>query len=238
MKKKHEILRRYFREYLLTRCKYPKQEKFRLAVVDGFSGAGLYECGNFGSPLIFIDGLLKAAIEINTERENQDLKPILIECLLVFNDRDPKVIGQLKQNIAPLLLQVEAFEHLQIETNFHSSIFETVYPQIKQRLLAARCRNVFFNLDQCGYSHVTSDIIRNIVSSWNSAEILLTFLIESLLTFLSPNNNTNGVPLEPEMSNKINELLRDKEQLIGKKRMAGRSRNDCFFHSKKLLYLR
>ena len=30
-KKKHQILREYFREYLITRCKLPQQEKFRLA---------------------------------------------------------------------------------------------------------------------------------------------------------------------------------------------------------------
>ncbi|MET0001348.1 MAG: three-Cys-motif partner protein TcmP [Candidatus Thiodiazotropha lotti] len=216
-KKKHEILRRYFREYLLTRCKIPQQEKFRLAIVDGFSGAGTYECGSFGSPLIFVDVLQKTTIEINFERENKGLKPILIECLLVLNDCDPNVIEKLKQNLAPILLEVDSFEYLHIETNFHSSSFESAYKIIKHRLLAARCRNVFFNLDQCGYSHVTSDILRDIISSWNSAEILLTFLIESMLTFLSPDNNANGVPLEPLMDRKINHLLKDRDQIIGKK---------------------
>ncbi|MCG7968868.1 MAG: three-Cys-motif partner protein TcmP [Candidatus Thiodiazotropha endolucinida] len=216
-KKKHEILRRYFREYLLTRCKIPQQEKFRLAIVDGFSGAGAYECGSFGSPLIFADVLQKTTVEINLEREKKGLKPILIECLLVFNDCDPNVIEKLKQNLAPILLEVESFKYLHIETNFHSSSFENVYKIIKHRLLAARCRNVFFNLDQCGYSHVTSDILRDIISSWNSAEILLTFLIESMLTFLSPDNSANGVPLEPLMGKKINQLLKDRDQIIGKK---------------------
>jgi three-Cys-motif partner protein len=56
-KKKHSILREYFRQYLIIRCQLPQQEKFRLAIVDGFSGAGLYKCGNFGSPLIFVDVL-------------------------------------------------------------------------------------------------------------------------------------------------------------------------------------
>ena len=43
--KKHTILREYFRQYLITRCKTPKREKLRLIIVDGFSGAGLYICG-------------------------------------------------------------------------------------------------------------------------------------------------------------------------------------------------
>ncbi|MCU7804153.1 MAG: three-Cys-motif partner protein TcmP [Candidatus Thiodiazotropha sp. (ex Lucinoma borealis)] len=216
-RKKHEILKRYFREYLLTRCKMPQQEKFRIAIVDGFCGAGLYECGSPGSPLLFVDGLLRAAIEINIDRHKQGMKPIVIEGLLIFNDSEPSVIELLKKNLVPYLLEVEAFDHLQIEINFYTDEFESIYLQIKQRLLAARCRNVFFNLDQCGYSKVTSSILRDIISSWNSAEILFTFMIESMLTFLSPNKSTNNVPLEPAMREKINSLLKDRDNLIGKK---------------------
>jgi three-Cys-motif partner protein len=216
-KKKHEILSRYFREYLLTRCKMPQQEKFRLAIVDGFSGAGSYQCGGYGSPLIFIDSLLKAAIEINIDRENQGMKPIVIEALLVFNDHDENVIEQLKQNLIPLLLNVESCQHLFIDTEYYSSKFESVYPQIKHRLQTARCRNVFFNLDQCGYSNVTSPIIRDILSSWNSAEVLLTFMIQSLLAFLSPDGKSSGVPMEAEMKAKIDMLLKSEGVMIGKR---------------------
>jgi three-Cys-motif partner protein len=67
-KKKHDVLRRYFRQYLIIRCQLPQQEKFRLAIVDGFSGAELYKCGNFGSPLIFVDVLINTANEINLNR--------------------------------------------------------------------------------------------------------------------------------------------------------------------------
>lgn len=44
-KKKHTILREYFRQYLITRCKIPKREKLPLIIVDGFSGARIYTCG-------------------------------------------------------------------------------------------------------------------------------------------------------------------------------------------------
>ncbi|MCG7977953.1 MAG: three-Cys-motif partner protein TcmP [Candidatus Thiodiazotropha endolucinida] len=216
-RKKHEILKRYFREYLLTRCKMPQQEKFRIAIVDGFCGGGLYECGSPGSPLLFIEGLLQAAIEINTERHQQGMKPIVIEGLLIFNDSKPSVIELLQKNLIPCLLEVEAFEHLQIEINFYTDKFEAIYPQIKQRLIAARCRNVFFNLDQCGYSKVTSSILRDIISSWNSAEILFTFMIESMLAFLSPDKSTNSVPIEPVMKKRIDGLLKNRDNLIGKK---------------------
>ncbi|MDP6690957.1 MAG: three-Cys-motif partner protein TcmP, partial [Alphaproteobacteria bacterium] len=54
---KHKILKEYFRQYLITRCQLPQQEKFRLAIIDGFAGAGIYNCGSFGSPLIILETL-------------------------------------------------------------------------------------------------------------------------------------------------------------------------------------
>src|SRR5579871_3990527 len=54
-KRKHKILREYFSRYLSVRCQLPQQERFRLAVVEGFAGAGRYSCGTSGSPLIFVE---------------------------------------------------------------------------------------------------------------------------------------------------------------------------------------
>ena len=39
-KRKHKILREYVFDYLTVRCKLPQQERFRLAIVDGFAGGG------------------------------------------------------------------------------------------------------------------------------------------------------------------------------------------------------
>src|SRR3546814_19816721 len=61
-RRKHKILREYFSEYLTVRCRLPQQERFRLAIVDGFEGGGRYQCGAAGSPLIFVEEL-KQAIE-------------------------------------------------------------------------------------------------------------------------------------------------------------------------------
>jgi three-Cys-motif partner protein len=41
-RRKHKILSEYFFRYITVRCQIPQQRKFRLAVVDGFSGAGRY----------------------------------------------------------------------------------------------------------------------------------------------------------------------------------------------------
>ncbi len=222
-KKKHSILKEYFRQYLITRCQLPQQEKFRLAVIDGFSGAGLYKCGAYGSPLIFVDVLDSTTQEINLRRINQGMKPIQIECLLVLNDEIEAVTDQLRQTISPLLAGVaETSKNLHIETQFYSKSFENLYPEIKQRIFAARCSNVLFNLDQCGYSHVSPETIRDIIGSWRSAEVILTFMISSLLAYLSPNKDNSGVPLDPETRSQIDVLIQD-EALLNKPDWLGRA---------------
>lgn len=232
-KKKHAILRKYFRQYLITRCQLPQQEKFRLAIVDGFSGAGLYKCGSYGSPLIFVEVLIETSNEINSYRVSQGMRPIQIECLLLLNDADKSAVAMLRQNIVPLLVEAkDNNQNLHIQPEFFNGLFEKVYPEVKQRLLSAKCRNVLFNLDQCGYSHVTTTIIRDVISSWPSAEVLLTFMIDSMLAYLSPQKETSAVPLEPEVRQKIDALLNDVDNLLGKKEWLGEAEKIAYTHLK------
>ena len=37
--RKHKVLREYFSDYLTIRCQRPNQERFRMAIIDGFCGA-------------------------------------------------------------------------------------------------------------------------------------------------------------------------------------------------------
>lgn len=230
-KKKHTILSEYFSEYLRIRCQFPQQRKFRLAIVDGFSGAGLYKGGEYGSPLIFIDALARIAKEINTYRLSQGHPLLSIECLIIFNDYDPNAIQKLKENAAPMLAGIkEAEQHLTIHQEFLNEKFENAYSGIKERILGTKCHNVFFNLDQCGYSQVTAQVVRDITSTWRSAEILLTFMIKSFLAYLSPNRDNKGAALEPEVQEKINAIL-DKE-VLNKKEWLGEAEKIAFSYLK------
>lgn len=218
---------------MIIRCQLPQQEKFRLAIIDGFSGGGLYECGSFGSPLIFVDVLINTVNEINISRANRGIRPIQIECLLLLNDKDSSAIAQLKENISPLLAAAkENNKNVFIKSEFFSSPFGEIYPQIKERLKSAKCRNVLFNLDQYSYSHVTSSVIRDIISSWPSAEVLLTFMIGSMLAFLSPDKQKSGSPIDPEMRDIIDRLQDDSSELLGKRQWLGKAEKIAFNHLK------
>lgn len=191
-RQKHKILKEYFFQYLTVRCQIPQQAKFRLAVIDGFSGGGRYQCGSAGSPVIFIEELKHALKFININRASQGLGLVALECLLILNDADKDVTELLKENLVPLLAEINASGvELKIQTEYFSEPFEQVYPKIKELLSKYRYRNVLFNLDQCGHSHVERKTILDITRSYPSAEIFYTFAIEALVSFLRKS--------EPEM---------------------------------------
>lgn len=184
-RRKHKIVREYFARYLQVRCQLPQQARFRVAIVDGFSGAGVYRCGASGSPLIFIEELQRATEAFNIRRAAEGMSPLDIECLLIFNDFDPDAIAILKDRVASLVAAAkEQTPRLHLKIEYFNDKFEAIYPEIKQLIGRARCRNVIFNLDQCGTSHVEQQTIIDICTSFTSAEIFYTFMITSLLAFL------------------------------------------------------
>lgn len=184
-RRKHKILREYFQRYLIVRCQVPQQSRFRLAIVDGFAGGGRYKCGAPGSPIIFLEEL-KAALEaVNIQRGTQGLGMIEIECLLVLNDASPDALEVLRGNLAPVLAEIaETSQRLHIRVEYLNSGFEAAFPGVRNLLAAGRFRNVVFNLDQCGHSHVDRQTLIEIMRTYPSVEIFYTFAIEALLAFL------------------------------------------------------
>lgn len=190
-RRKHKILREYFSEYLTVRCRLPKQERFRLAIIDGFAGGGRYQCGTAGSPLIFVEELKRAIETVNVQRAAQGLGLIEIECLLILNDQNRDAIEALKGNVAPLQAEiVENVPKLHLHITYLTEAFEVVYPQLKALLDQGRYRNVLFNLDQCGHSHVQRQTLLDIMRSYHSVEIFYTFAIEALVSFLQKSDPT------------------------------------------------
>lgn len=184
-RRKHKILREYFRRYISTRCQLPQQSKFRLVVVDGFSGAGRYACGSGGSPIIFIEELRATLAAMNIRRAAEGLAKLEIQCLAIFNDADKGALESLKANCAPLIAAIkDELPDLHLEARYLNNAFEASYPEIKNLIAQGRFRNVLFNLDQCGHSQVSHDTVRDIMQLTASAEIFYTFAIQALLAFL------------------------------------------------------
>ena len=188
-KRKLKILEDYLFNYLTIRCQLPQRQKFRLAIVDGFAGGGRYRCGSAGSPIIFIQGLMRALTKINIDRVVQGLGEIELECLLILNDQDADVVELLKTNCAPLLADIKTQSpKLHVQPLFMAETFETAYPEIKALIQQGRYRSVLFNLDQCGVSQIKLEIVLDIMNVSPSVEIFYTFMVKSLLAYLSKNN--------------------------------------------------
>lgn len=186
---KLRILRQYAREYISVRCQIPHQSKFRLAIIDGFCGAGRYKGGEAGSPIVFLEEVIRAARDLNTRRKAEGFSKLQIDCLLIFNDVEKEVIELLKANVAPLQQEAASLgELLHIEIVFKVGEFEKQYPDIREMIWTKSFTNVMFVLDQCGHAQVPVDILRDIVDSFNKVEMFYNFSITSFLAYLSKKN--------------------------------------------------
>ena len=58
-------------------------------------------------------------------------------------------------------------------------------PTFQAAIESKRCRNIVYNLDQCGYSQVDRDTITRLLASEKSVELFYTYSIQSLLTYLN-----------------------------------------------------
>lgn len=192
-RRKHKVLRDYFSQYIAVRCQLPQMERFRLAVVDGFSGGGRYKGGEPGSPVILIEELRAAFDAVNTHRKTQGLGEVEIECLFVFNDESQAAIELLKTHVAPLLAEIRSSRpklHLRVE--YFTDTFERSYPAMKALVERGRFRSALFNLDQCGHAHVDRRTLVDIMRSFPSPEIFYTFAIEALIAFLEKDASQLG----------------------------------------------
>lgn len=226
---KLRVLGSYFDEYLRVRCMIPQQSVFRLAIVDGFAGGGRYSKGEAGSPLVFIETLRQVVADLKVIRAANGMAPLTVRCRLILNDAKPEVADRLQSNVAPVLAAIkDEVKELVIECKILSRPFEEVYPEIKTDLQNGNFRNVLFNLDQCGHKLVMRETIEDILNTFRSSEVFLTFMVQTLLTFLQKTDpdgllrqlrhlnvkKTDFELLEPLMSKK--EWLGTIEQIVFK----------------------
>lgn len=192
-RQKHKVLREYFFQYIAVRCQLPQMERFRLAVVDGFSGGGRYKGGEPGSPIILIEELRSAFDAINTHRKAQGLGEIEIECLFVLNDESQAAIELLKTHVAPLQAEIrDTRPKLHLRFEYSIDTFERSYPAMKALVERGRFRSALFNLDQCGHAHVERRTLVDIMRSFPAAEIFYTFAIQALIAFLEKDASQLG----------------------------------------------
>lgn len=186
---KHALLRNYLVDYFLTLVSLPQQDRIQLTIVDGFCGGGLYlneQCQEVaGSPLVILQAIREAEALVMQRQERR--KPVTIDVELICIDDCPSALDYLS--------------HLLRERGFGAALaankIRLVQGQFADHCAAAiqRCFDrspksgrAIFVLDQYGYAAVPVPCLRDIFAALKHAEVILTFYIDALLTYLNEKN--------------------------------------------------
>lgn len=213
---KLNIIEKYLETYMRHLTIIPYTDKLKFAIIDGFSGGGLYKNINgqeiLGSPLRVLNTVERLKKEINFERENKNFKKIEFDIPIYCIEKDKKVFEFLKQTITQ-----RGFHNL---AKIINGEFERKYRDVIKELQNKQYKKAIFILDQYGYADATIGTIKNILYSFQNAEIILTFACDSLIDYLSSfsRNKTALINLGLD-DNDITHLLDTKKDNDGNRRI-------------------
>ncbi|MES2932696.1 MAG: three-Cys-motif partner protein TcmP [Pseudomonadota bacterium] len=188
---KHALLRNYLVDYFLTLVSLPQQDKIQLTIVDGFCGGGLYinedDKEVLGSPLVILEAIREAEIRVNVRQNRR--KPILIDVELICIDASKQSLDYLGR-----LLEERGYGAVVASGNVKlvkGTFAEHCNAAVRRSHdRSPRSGRALFVLDQYGYANVPMDCLRDIFANLKHAEVILTFYIDSLITYLSESNLT------------------------------------------------
>ena len=183
--RKHKIIKDYLIDYICVRFVRSlafSNKPWRLTIVDGFAGGGLYENHGqvqIGSPLVIGEAVREAeaklASKYGKDRVNFDVDIICIE-------KNKHAVARLQE---VLRMPEYAQKNAHVKAEVWPGKFSDHLPQVLQfiRKKSNKDGKCLFILDQYGYSDVLFSQIRSILSM--NSEVILTFAVDALATYLS-----------------------------------------------------
>ena len=179
-KAKLSVLRGYLRAYFDRLGGTVHRREFKLDLVDGFCGGGVYRDGDgllVGSPLIMLEESRDAKKRLVQGRT----KPLAFDFKHYFIDKEQAHADYLNQELVnrghlpgnDISMQVGEFENLA----------PAIIDSISRR--QPRAGRSIFLLDQCGYSDVSLRLIRRILSELPAAEVIVTIAADALFNFMN-----------------------------------------------------
>lgn len=189
---KHRILQSYLAAYFQTLVSSPNQDVLRLTLIDGFAGGGLYVHNDTrelvkGSPFIFLNATREAEFLINKERR----KAVQLDVDYFFIEADRHAHMHLDK-----VLRDEGYaSQIGNTIQLHHARFQDEADDIINFIKKKSPRNgrSIFALDQYGYKEVPTDLIQKIFANLPSAEVILTFGVDSLLNYASDGSLTQAL---------------------------------------------
>lgn len=181
-KVKHLIINEYLQSYVQILMRNALIPELRLSIVDGFCGGGQYLDQNgqphFGSPLIALDAVRTAEMLINVNR----MQPRVVRTQNFFVD-----VKQANIDCLRAVLTSQGHGHrIDRDVFLACSDFTQALPSIAQRIQHfGHGGRALFLLDQYAYGDVPFSAVRSIFDRFKNAEVLLTFNVDALVTYLA-----------------------------------------------------
>lgn len=179
---KHRILQSYLAAYFQTLVSSPNQDVLRVTLVDGFAGGGLYIHNDTkkivkGSPFIFLDATREAGFLINKDRT----KPVDLQVDYFFVEADRYAHLHLDKVLREEGYGSSIGNTIQVLNARFQDEADRIIDFIKRK--SPKNGRSIFSLDQYGYKEVPTLLIQKIFSRLPSAEIILTFGVDSFLNY-------------------------------------------------------
>lgn len=183
---KHKIYSEYIVAYVKTIMSNYVIPKIEFSIVDGFCGGGVYYDQNNeqydGSPIVLIEAVNKARIEVNVERINE--REVVAN--YYFIDKDKTAIDMLQKQLDYKkdinFHYSQDVSRSELSNGIFSDLLDATITKIKNTKSSGKA---LFFLDQYGYSAVKICDIIKILNSMQKSEVILTFNISSMYTYFS-----------------------------------------------------
>lgn len=180
---KHQIVRSYLARYIQVLMSNVLIEKLTLSIVDGFAGGGEYTAENGtdyhdGSPLIALNTVAEQQAVLNVGRQ----KPRYVDAKYYFVEKDKGNFDYLRGLVGARVDAARVGREIELLPGTFQERVAEVIADIRSRAGGERA---IFLLDQYAYDQVPAPLLRTIFSQVKGAEVLLTFNVDSLISFLS-----------------------------------------------------
>lgn len=185
---KHKVYEEYVLHYIKVLNANPRITNFRLTLVDGFAGGGVYTRADDnsvhdGSPIRLIRAAEAAAAAVKEKRRSEGIKqPFELSVDYYFLEKEKEVLDHLTWYLKNTGLgdRIER-DIFPIQGQFTQRL-DPLLADISGKTGGRRC---IFILDQYGYSAVPFAAIRKIFGRLRNAEIILTFATDWLIDYMS-----------------------------------------------------
>lgn len=188
---KHLVIRDYLSRYIQVLMANQQIPRLTLTLVDGFAGGGLYAGDDGaelpGSPLLLLRTIAAAESSLNAGRHTTAR---VIDAKFHFVETN-------RSNYAHLahILKMQGYgADLEERIHLHQADFsEVVAPIVRNAATRLGGERAIFLLDQYSYGEIDFRLAHWILSSLKGSEILLTFNVDSLISFLSDSSRSRKI---------------------------------------------